>query len=196
MSRIQFLKDVHEFSYYVGWTWTCIKITGSWLISDHAMTHHGILTEFIFNIHGINWIGQNMLSFEQWNIHCCDGRNRSINNVASSCSFPAYIAEHLHRANVELPLSAAGIFRQDRQTISAAVHAFYYRDPLDVRACRQPEFFPPEDLVSWQVNFPLPPLHWGLNWRRSIDPHSSLLRNAKRLWCAAEIVGVHRPSLI
>lgn len=66
-------------------------------------------------------------------------------------SFPAYIGEHLHRASVELPLAAAAVLRQDRQCVSAAVHAFYYRDPLDLRACRQPEFFPPEDLVSWQV---------------------------------------------
>eukprot|EP00002_Diphylleia_rotans_P011266 TRINITY_DN2229_c0_g1_i6.p1 TRINITY_DN2229_c0_g1~~TRINITY_DN2229_c0_g1_i6.p1 ORF type:complete len:466 (-),score=130.67 TRINITY_DN2229_c0_g1_i6:169-1566(-) len=66
-----------------------------------------------------------------------------------SC-YPAK-AHDFHYTNCMLPRKIASLLHKEPQLISTAVEAFYYRDPIDIRACRNMKTFTIEDPVLYPV---------------------------------------------
>ncbi|XP_055623997.1 protein ecdysoneless [Toxorhynchites rutilus septentrionalis] len=67
--------------------------------------------------------------------------------------FPDKIEEDHHRATLYVPVGVAAALKENPQLISAAVLAFYNRDPIDLKVCRAMRFFPPESCVYTSAIF-------------------------------------------
>ncbi|ETE64164.1 Protein SGT1, partial [Ophiophagus hannah] len=67
--------------------------------------------------------------------------------------YPEKIQTCLHRAHCYLPAGIAVVLRQRPALVSAAVQAFYLRDPVDLKSCRVFKTFPPETRVMASVTF-------------------------------------------
>ncbi|XP_070801176.1 protein ecdysoneless homolog [Pituophis catenifer annectens] len=65
--------------------------------------------------------------------------------------YPEKIQTFLHRAHCYLPAGIAVVLRQRPALVSAAVQAFYLRDPIDLKACRIFKTFSPETCVMASV---------------------------------------------
>ncbi|XP_070608407.1 protein ecdysoneless homolog isoform X2 [Erythrolamprus reginae] len=65
--------------------------------------------------------------------------------------YPEKIQTCLHRAHCYLPVGIAVVLRQCPALVSAAVQAFYLRDPIDLKACHIFKTFPPETRVMASV---------------------------------------------
>ncbi|KAJ3417516.1 hypothetical protein HDV05_003380 [Chytridiales sp. JEL 0842] len=60
---------------------------------------------------------------------------------------------YLHRAKCVVPRDIARILKADPGLISAAVEAFYHRDPLLLKACQKMTRFPPSTSVETTIKF-------------------------------------------
>lgn len=67
--------------------------------------------------------------------------------------YPEKIRAFLHRAHCYIPAGIALVLKQQPALLSAAVQAFYLRDPIDLKACRVFKTFPPETRVMTSVTF-------------------------------------------
>ncbi|XP_040292468.1 protein ecdysoneless homolog isoform X1 [Bufo bufo] len=67
--------------------------------------------------------------------------------------YPESIKDSFHRAHCLVPAEIAAILKERPQLVSAAVQAFYLRDPIDLKACRTFHHFKPERLVFTSVTF-------------------------------------------
>ncbi|ESO94107.1 hypothetical protein LOTGIDRAFT_145160 [Lottia gigantea] len=68
-------------------------------------------------------------------------------------TFPEKASQNLHYANCYIPTSVASVLEQNPSLVAPAVEAFYYRDPVDLKACRSMKNFPQEDMVIYRVKF-------------------------------------------
>ena len=72
-------------------------------------------------------------------------------------NYPKQISENLHSALVTIPRKVAFLLHQKPAYISAAVEAFYLRDPIALRPLRTKDtdsfIFKPEDFVTVSVRF-------------------------------------------
>ncbi|EPY53416.1 SGT1 family transcriptional regulator Sgt1 [Schizosaccharomyces cryophilus OY26] len=62
-------------------------------------------------------------------------------------------ANNHHRAVITIPRSIAYLLRKDRNLVSKAITAFYYRDPISEKECDCMQKFYPNDLVTMTVCF-------------------------------------------
>uniref|UniRef100_A0A2K6RSD7 Ecdysoneless cell cycle regulator n=1 Tax=Rhinopithecus roxellana TaxID=61622 RepID=A0A2K6RSD7_RHIRO len=67
--------------------------------------------------------------------------------------YPEKIQVSLHRAHCFLPAGIVAVLKQRPRLVSAAVQAFYLRDPIDLRACRVFKTFLPETRIMTSVTF-------------------------------------------
>lgn len=67
--------------------------------------------------------------------------------------YPEKIGASLHRAHCFLPAGIVAVLKQRPRLVSAAVQAFYLRDPIDLRACRVFKTFLPETRIMASVRF-------------------------------------------
>ncbi|XP_076443886.1 protein ecdysoneless homolog [Babylonia areolata] len=61
--------------------------------------------------------------------------------------------ENKHYANVYVPVTVAALLKERPALVSAAVQAFYYRDPVELKVCRTMNHFKPENMVVTRVRF-------------------------------------------
>ncbi|BFZ17671.1 hypothetical protein BsWGS_20709 [Bradybaena similaris] len=80
----------------------------------------------------------------------CSQAVQNVLNKRLSC-FPRRIAENIHHVNCYLPTPLAVLLENQRSLVSAGVRHFYYRDPLELKACRPMKRFKPCDLVRTRV---------------------------------------------
>ncbi|KAK9400641.1 protein ecdysoneless like [Crotalus adamanteus] len=67
--------------------------------------------------------------------------------------YPEKIQTCLHQAHCYLPAGIVVVLKQRPALVSAAVQAFYLRDPIDLKGCRIFKTFPPETCVMASVAF-------------------------------------------
>lgn len=67
--------------------------------------------------------------------------------------YPERIEASLHRAHCFLPAGIVAVLKQRPRLLSAAVQAFYLRDPIDLRACCVFKTFLPETRIMASVTF-------------------------------------------
>ncbi|XP_053307281.1 protein ecdysoneless homolog [Spea bombifrons] len=67
--------------------------------------------------------------------------------------YPDKIKDSLHHARCYVPAGIAAVLKERPHLVSAAVQAFYLRDPIDLKACRIFRHFPPETRVLSSVRF-------------------------------------------
>ncbi|NXS55190.1 ECD protein, partial [Brachypteracias leptosomus] len=67
--------------------------------------------------------------------------------------YPEKIQASFHRAHCYLPAGIVAVLRQRPSLVAAAIQAFYLRDPVDLRACRSFQTFPPDERVMTVVTF-------------------------------------------
>ncbi|KAH0623562.1 hypothetical protein JD844_006452 [Phrynosoma platyrhinos] len=67
--------------------------------------------------------------------------------------YPEKIQAFHHQAHCYLPAGIAIVLKQRPSLVSAAVHAFYLRDPFDLKSCRIFKMFPPETRIMTSVRF-------------------------------------------
>ncbi|XP_075466929.1 protein ecdysoneless homolog [Ascaphus truei] len=67
--------------------------------------------------------------------------------------YPDKIKDSLHRAHCIVPAGIAAVLKARPKLVSAAVQAFYLRDPIDLKSCRTFHHFPPESQVLTSVTF-------------------------------------------
>lgn len=67
--------------------------------------------------------------------------------------YPERVEASLHRAHCFLPAGIVAVLKQRPRLLSAAVQAFYLRDPIDLRACRVFKTFLPETRIMASVTF-------------------------------------------
>lgn len=67
--------------------------------------------------------------------------------------YPSKISNNFHQTTVYTPVGVAALLKEDPSLISAAVHAFCQRDPIDLKVCRAMKYFPPENRVNTSVTF-------------------------------------------
>ncbi|XP_071985729.1 protein ecdysoneless homolog isoform X3 [Engystomops pustulosus] len=67
--------------------------------------------------------------------------------------YPDKIKDSLHRAHCFVPAEIAAVLKERPQLVSAAIQAFYLRDPIDLKACRTFHHFRPERRVFTPVTF-------------------------------------------
>ncbi|KAJ6657754.1 hypothetical protein lerEdw1_001941 [Lerista edwardsae] len=65
--------------------------------------------------------------------------------------YPEKIGAFLHRAHCYIPAGIAVVLKQRPALVSAAVQAFYLRDPIDLKACHVFKTFPPETRIMTSV---------------------------------------------
>ncbi|XP_077206545.1 protein ecdysoneless homolog [Paroedura picta] len=65
--------------------------------------------------------------------------------------YPEKIRSCVHQAHCCLPVGAAAVLKQRPGLVSAAVQAFYLRDPIDLKACCVFRVFPPETRIMTSV---------------------------------------------
>ncbi|CAG5121664.1 unnamed protein product [Candidula unifasciata] len=80
----------------------------------------------------------------------CSQAVQNMLNKRLSC-FPRKTAESIHRVNCYLPTPLAVLLADQPSLVSAGVRSFYYRDPLELKACRPMKRFKPSDLVRTRV---------------------------------------------
>lgn len=66
-------------------------------------------------------------------------------------NFPTAIRENQHTSRCYVPAAVAALLESEPWLISAAVRAFFYKDPLDLKACRVMKHFPPENRVMRNI---------------------------------------------
>ncbi|KAM4030244.1 protein ecdysoneless homolog isoform 2-T2 [Anomaloglossus baeobatrachus] len=67
--------------------------------------------------------------------------------------YPEKIKDSFHQAHCLVPAEIAAILKERPQLVSAAVQAFYLRDPIDLKACRAFHHFKPERCLYTSVTF-------------------------------------------
>lgn len=67
--------------------------------------------------------------------------------------YPEQIKDSFHRAHCFVPAEIAVILKERPQLVSAAVQAFYLRDPIDLKSCRTFHHFKPERSMFTSVTF-------------------------------------------
>ncbi|XP_063817542.1 protein ecdysoneless homolog isoform X2 [Pseudophryne corroboree] len=67
--------------------------------------------------------------------------------------FPDKLKDSLHHAHCFVPAGIAAVLQERPQLVSAAVEAFYLRDPIDLKSCRTFHHFLPETRVFTSVTF-------------------------------------------
>ncbi|XP_073541765.1 protein ecdysoneless homolog [Phyllobates terribilis] len=67
--------------------------------------------------------------------------------------YPEKIKDSFHRAHCLVPAEIVAILRERPQLVSAAVQAFYLRDPIDLKTCRTFRYFKPERCMYTSVTF-------------------------------------------
>ncbi|KAL4427935.1 hypothetical protein ABPG75_002024 [Micractinium tetrahymenae] len=67
--------------------------------------------------------------------------------------YPAKAAEQAHIAHALVPARVAHLLREEPQLLAAAVEAFHYRDPDDVKAAARMAAFPPRDMLLVAARF-------------------------------------------
>ncbi|RPA82246.1 SGT1-domain-containing protein [Ascobolus immersus RN42] len=67
--------------------------------------------------------------------------------------YPEAAQDHMHHALVRIPLGVAKILHARPDLVSAAVEAFYIRDPISLQACAGMPDFPPSTSVITSVKF-------------------------------------------
>ncbi|KAI9209446.1 SGT1 protein-domain-containing protein [Polychytrium aggregatum] len=67
--------------------------------------------------------------------------------------YPAKAARNTHHASCIVPLKVAHLLYHEPQLVSAAVEAFYLRDPISLKACHKMETFPPATNVRMTIKF-------------------------------------------
>nr|XP_021498662.1 protein ecdysoneless homolog isoform X2 [Meriones unguiculatus] len=67
--------------------------------------------------------------------------------------YPDKVEASRHRAHCFLPAGIVAVLKQRPRLVSAAVQAFYLRDPIDLRACRIFKTFLPETRIMASVTF-------------------------------------------
>ncbi|XP_059620082.1 protein ecdysoneless [Phlebotomus argentipes] len=85
-------------------------------------------------------------------------RHRVSNEIENSIlrrtgSYPARIAENLHRATAYVPVGVAALLRHKPTLIASAIREFCSRDAVDMKVCRAMRFFPPENRVYTRITF-------------------------------------------
>ncbi|XP_055331560.1 protein ecdysoneless homolog isoform X2 [Paramacrobiotus metropolitanus] len=65
--------------------------------------------------------------------------------------YPKKISDAQHRMHCCVPASVAVLMKVKPSVLSAAIEAFYLRDPIDLRACKAMKHFPPETRVLTDV---------------------------------------------
>ncbi|XP_053674786.1 protein ecdysoneless [Anopheles nili] len=120
--------------------------------------------------------------------------------------FPDNIADHHHRATVNVPVGVAAVLRENPQLIAPAVLAFCGRDPIDLKACRAMRYFPPENCVNVSVTFTkclyamlaqsryLPDRRTGWSIPLSTDPDYKAHMLGVKLACGLEILASQAKS--
>jgi len=120
-------------------------------------------------------------------------------------NYPSQIKLSLHRARVTIPRNLAYILHRTPTTISAAIEAFYLRDPISLRPLQAKDTsnlrFPPKDFVTTSVRFTRvgyaqlksqefePPVTWAKTWPRTGDPAVLTRRESgMKLACAFEML--------
>ncbi|KAL8587428.1 hypothetical protein ACOMHN_062161 [Nucella lapillus] len=63
------------------------------------------------------------------------------------------VQENKHYANLYVPVTVAALLTEKPALVSAAVQAFYYRDPVELKVCRTMNHFKPENMVVTRVRF-------------------------------------------
>ncbi|KAI8742151.1 protein SGT1 [Biomphalaria glabrata] len=79
--------------------------------------------------------------------------NQSIQNLINKrlSKFPRKVTENIHYVNCFLPTPLAVLLSDQPSLVSAGVRTFYYREPLELKACRPMKHFKPDDLVRTRV---------------------------------------------
>ncbi|KAM4636429.1 protein ecdysoneless homolog [Discoglossus pictus] len=67
--------------------------------------------------------------------------------------YPEKIKDSIHRAHCFVPAGIAAVLKERPKLVSAAVQAFYLRDPIDIKSCRTFRHFLPETRVLTSVTF-------------------------------------------
>ncbi|XP_074649522.1 protein ecdysoneless homolog [Tubulanus polymorphus] len=67
--------------------------------------------------------------------------------------YPNKINQNIHRTSCYVPASISTILKSHPHLVAPAVQAFYFRDPIDLQACRTFTHFPPTTRVMTQVKF-------------------------------------------
>ncbi|KAG1659524.1 Protein ecdysoneless [Nymphon striatum] len=67
--------------------------------------------------------------------------------------YPHSITTSHHRTHCKVPAAIAVLLKEQPSLLSAAINAFYYRDPIDSKACRAMKYFPPEACAMTEVTF-------------------------------------------
>ncbi|XP_077297702.1 ecdysoneless cell cycle regulator isoform X2 [Arctopsyche grandis] len=81
-------------------------------------------------------------------------KNEIFNHVKERIvEYPDKIRDMMHQTTVYTPVGVAALLKEDPNLISAAVHAFCNRDPIDMKVCRAMKYFPPENRVNTSVKF-------------------------------------------
>ncbi|KAF2085403.1 SGT1-domain-containing protein [Saccharata proteae CBS 121410] len=120
-------------------------------------------------------------------------------------NYPAEISENLHHKLVTIPRKLAAIMHTKPAYISAAVEAFYLRDPISLRPLKTDDAstlkFPPKDLVTTSVRFSKtlyaqlegqqfdPPKAWADVLKENIHPDTfGKLEMGMRVACGFEML--------
>ncbi|XP_056386405.1 protein ecdysoneless homolog isoform X2 [Hyla sarda] len=67
--------------------------------------------------------------------------------------YPEQIKDSFHRAHCFVPAEIVVVLKERPQLVSAAVQAFYLRDPIDIKSCRTFRHFKPERRLLTSVTF-------------------------------------------
>jgi len=85
--------------------------------------------------------------------------------------FPAKALESIHYANVFVNKKIVYLLDNYPHLISACVQAFYFRDPIDIKACQNFKHFLPADRVWSQI--PMTRCHYAQLVQQHFTPHKN-----------------------
>ncbi|CAH1795570.1 unnamed protein product [Owenia fusiformis] len=80
-------------------------------------------------------------------------RDQNLNVTKVEKRYPGKIEANMHRAHCYIPAALAAVLEDNPQLLAAGVEAFYYRDPVDLKACRTFTHFRPGTRVMREVKF-------------------------------------------
>lgn len=120
-------------------------------------------------------------------------------------TYPGQIKESMHTARVSLPRKLAYVLSRRPANISAAVDAFYLRDPISMRQLKtqnpSDSAFPPKDFVTTSVKFtrvsyaqlksqevPLPPAWFAPMWEAQTPKDKNQLEMGMKVTCGFEML--------